>query len=331
MPEPSDLIRLLGKRYSEVKEIPATKMLSSEKRQYLLHPVEKRNFHTYRRIHNRFSVVAVDGGYATLFEAPYWGVGYIKLRARKVRFEKNAKEGKTTELNSEDDYVLFLFEKAEGAVEKASIEKGDYLKQRENEFIRKLLKADKLDSEDLLLIDGSLGFQTFYDKEILDLHENTIGISKKSGMMINSFSAASYIALQALKWNVPGPWFYYPLVKKYPSEEAVAEFFYGTFTRTGYCFRVDFPKKVLEEGDPAKTIEDGLSKASMLSIDPKYRGYPYALGVVHSDAVMRPIDRERAQREVESSVMDIKDDEIRELIKRDMENYYWYEKFRNRA
>ncbi|MBN3037637.1 MAG: hypothetical protein JW834_04280, partial [Candidatus Diapherotrites archaeon] len=100
------------------------------------------------------------------------------------------------------------------------------------------------------------------------------------------------------------------------------------------AFRVDFPSELaaLPQSEQHDGIRSALSRIAMFSLDPKYKDYPYPLGAVHTDAVMRPIDRDLAkqfvQKQIEAAELP---DNARDLIARDIEIDNWYEKFRKRA
>jgi len=339
--EVAKLMEHLGKVYDSSKVLPPTEMYSSENRKYLLNPIKEDSFRNYNpwEVKRPFNVLAVDGGSLAIFDTPYWGLGFIKLRARYIHFDPKKKEGKTIETRSKDGFVLFLNDSTasgESIVKRKFYEKGNYLKREEMRFVRDVLKEGFIKKDDLLLIDGALSMQSFYEKELVKLHKNIIGISKRSGMMINKYSAASFLGLKAKEYEKMGkPWYCYPLVKKYPGE-SIAEILFANFTPNGeYAFRVDFPNEYLgamNVDDQYRHIAEQLSKVALFSFDPKYRGYPYPLGAVHTDAVMRPIDGDRAREFVEKQIeeMDMAK-EAKELIKKDIENEYWYEKFRRRA
>ena len=176
----------------------------------------------------------------------------------------------------------------------------------------------------------------FYEKEIIKLHKNVIGVSKRSGMTINNYSASSYLMMEATTYGkAEKPWFCYPLVKEYPGEDPLAEIMFAAFTpNSRYAFRVDFPFEIggLNPNEQKAHIGRELSKVGMFSFDPKYRGYPYPLGAVHSDSVMRPIDKDRARLFVQQEIEKLDLPEAAyELIKKDIENEYWYDKFRKRS
>jgi hypothetical protein len=201
--------------------------------------------------------------------------------------------------------------------------------------MRDTLRKGWCDNDTLVLVDGSLATGSFYEKEILRLHKNTIGVSKRSGFTINRASASGYLAMRAKGFQKDTkPWYCYPLVAHYPIDEPLAEIMFASFVANGYAFRVDFPFEVsaLNLREQHQYLKEQLSKIGLFSNDPKYQGYPYPLGAVHSDSVMRPIDKDRARKVVEEHVLAAKlDSATRELIIKDIENEYWYDKFRRRA
>lgn len=335
------LLRYLGAKYDESKLVPATKMKSAEAREYGLYVLDTNNFVNYdpQSIKENFCVLAVDSGSVSLFDTPYWGIGLLKLKARVIEFNPRAKRGTTVEQESAEKFVLFTEEEAgddEDIVSRRFYEKGNYLKREETRFIREQLKKGWIDENDLLLVDGALSMQSFYEKEIVKMHENTIGISKRSGMRINTYSAASYLMLKAVEYKKnTKPWFCYPLVKEYPGDDPIAEIMFASFIpNSNYAFRVDFPFSVTEKNpsEQREFISEQLSKVALFSFDPKYKGYPYPLGAVHTDSVTRPIDKERARVFVQQTLEQVKlPSEAHDLIKKDIENEYWYDKFRKRS
>ncbi|MCD6523010.1 MAG: hypothetical protein J7K68_04630 [Candidatus Diapherotrites archaeon] len=340
-----DIIEFLGKRYVADKVIPPTTMYSSEKRRYRLFPITEHSFKNYNplSLDAAFSVVAIDGGSAEVFDTAYWGIGYIKLRARKIVFDPKKKIAKTIETESKDKFVLFLTEdeietKNDDVVKRKFYEKGNYLKREETRFARELTKKGFVDKDELVLIDGTLSTQGFYEQELVKVHDNILGISKRSGMTINRYAASSYLSKLAMRYKKNSmPWYCYPLVAEYPGKEKpIAEIMFASFVSNSiHCFRIDFPSNVLnklDEKDREEHISEQLSKVAMFSLEPKYRNYPYPLGAVHTDAVMRPRDREYAQEYVKKVLLNTNmDKDVADLIKRDIEEDLWYERFRRRA
>jgi len=326
-------LRFLGERYKAFKNKPPTKMVSSENREYLLKPITKQSFKEYDVKPGTFTVVAIDGGSVALFDTPYWGIAFIKVRARKILFEGDKKVGTTIDTKAYDDFVLFLsdqFPEQEKIVTREFFEKGNCLKRIETGFARSLLKEGWVGEKDLLLIDGTLGGQ-FYERDIISMHPYVLGVSKRSAMMINKYSATGYITLRAQDYGLKKPWYCYPLVEQYPSREHVSDILFATFVKNAKtAFRIDLPHKMNEWTH--EDVDEILVKVATFSLDPKYTDYPYPLGAVHSDAVMRPIDRERAQKFVEKEIMraDLPE-EIKVLIRKDIEIDKWYDKFRKRA
>jgi hypothetical protein len=341
------LLQQLGQAYDASKLVPANRMLSTEGRAYDLHPLGAESFHNYlplEAVREDFRVLAVDGGSISLFDTPYWGIGLVKLKARLIEFSLGRKEAKTVRAESRDKFVLFLSDeddaraaKSDDVVSRKFYEKNNYLKREETRFTRDVLRQHWLEPQDLLLVDGALAMQKFYERELVKAHENIVGVSKRSDMRINKYSATAFLSLQAMahKRNAL-PWFVFPFVARYPAEDPVAEIVFASFTPDSrYAFRVDFPvEKLAKLGDKEKRghIAAQLSKIALFSLDPKYRGYPYPLGAVHTDSVMRPIDKDRARKFVEQKVTELQlPEEAKELIRKDIENEYWYDKFRQRA
>ena len=335
-----ELFRHLGAKYDESKLVPPTKMKTAESREYGLYPLTEKSFINYEPLDHKgkFKVLAVDGGSVSLFDTPYWGLGLLKLKARLIEFDPKTKRGTTIESAAGEKFVLFTNDegKGEDIVSRKFYEKGNYLKREEMRFIREQLKKGWLGREDLLLIDGALSMQSFYEKEIIKLHKNVIGVSKRSNMAIGNYSASSYLMMRAKEYGVTNkPWCCYPLVKEYPGDEPVAEILFASFTpNSNYAFRVDFPFEIggLNPNEQIAHIGKELGKIALFSFDPKYRGYPYPLGAVHSDSVTRPIDKDRARLFVQQEIEKLGLPETAyELIKKDIENEYWYDKFRRRS
>ena len=335
-----ELVGYLAERYDEGKRVPPTKMKSAESREYGLYPLTGDNFVNYepKRLAEKFRVLAIDGGSVSLFDTPYWGIGLLKLKARLIEFDPGTRRGKTIKSEAGEKYVLFLEDEGHGEdiVNRKLYEKGNYLKREETRFIREQLKKGWLEKEDLLLIDGALSMQSFYEKEIIKMHPNVIGVSKRSGMRINRYSASSFLMMKAIEYGKANlPWFCYPLVREYPTAEPLAEILFASFTPNGrYAFRVDFPFSIgeLNPREQREKMSGELSKVALFSFDPKYRGYPYPLGAVHTDSVTRPIDKDRARLFVQKAVEEMGlPAEAYELIKKDIENEYWYDKFRQRG
>lgn len=338
--ELDSLLGYLGGKYDDSKLIPPTRMRSAESRDYGLYPLGAGSFVNYEptTLKEKFRVLAVDAGSASLFDTPYWGVGLVKLKARLIEFDPGAKRGTTIEDAAAEKFVLFLNDEGSGddIVNRRFYEKGNYLKREEIRFIREQLKKKWLRDEDLLLVDGALSMQSFYERELLKMHKNIVGVSKRSGLTINRYSASSYLTLLAsTHGKAAKPWYCYPLVKEYPGEDPVAEIMFASFVpNSHYAFRVDFPTSIgeLNPSEQHAHISRELSKIALFSFDPKYRGYPYPLGAVHTDSVMRPIDLDRARGFVQQRVEALGLPKgAYELIRKDIENDIWYDKFRSRA
>jgi hypothetical protein len=333
------LLEALGKAYGESKVGPANKMTSPAGKEFPLCPLGAESFVNYdpTELHKNFRVLAVDGGSVSLFDTPYWGLGLIKLKARLIEFDTRRKRAVTVKQEASDSFVLYTNDATAtdgDLVSRKFWEKGNYLKREEMRFTRKVLK-DGIDAEDLLLVDGALSMQRFYEKELLKMHPNTLGISKRSGFIIKRASAAGFLAMKAKDLGKAGaPWYCYPLVAHYPTEDPLAEIMFASFAPHGYAFRVDFPFEVsaLNPREQHAYLREQLSKIGLFSFDPKYKSYPYPLGAVHSDSVMRPIDQDRARKFIEGKVLAARmDEDTRALIAKDIENEYWYDQFRRRA
>ncbi len=334
------LLEALGKAYSDSKLVPPNKMLSPAGKGFPLYPLSTESFMGYEPtdLKGKFRVLAVDGGSISLFDTPYWGLGLVKYKARLIEFNSRTKRATTVEQDTKDRFVLYTNDEktVEGdVVPRKFWEKGNYLKREETRFMRDTIKRGWADDDTLVLVDGSLAMGSFYEKEILKLHKNTIGVSKRSGFTINRASASGYLAMRAREFQKDAkPWYCYPLVAHYPMDEPIAEIMFASFAPNGYAFRVDFPFEVsaLNMREQHSYLKEQLCKIGLFSNDPKYAGYPYPLGAVHSDSVMRPIDKDRARKFVEEHVLAADLDEgTRELIIKDIENEYWYDKFRRRA
>ena len=289
-------------------------------------------------VKEKFHVLAVDSGSVALFDTPYWGIGLLKIKARLIEFDPKKKRGTTIKQDSAERFCLFIEDEGDGKdiVSREFWEKGNYLKREEMGFVREQLAKGWLAEEDLLLIDGALSMQTAYEKEIVGMHPNVVGVSKRRGHRINRYSASSFLMMQAVQHGrAEKPWFCHPLVKEYPGGDPTAEVMFASFTpNSRYAFRVDFPFEItaLNPNEQKQRISGELSKIALFSLDPKYRGYPYPLGAVHTDSVTRPIDKDRArvfvQQKIEAAGLP---QGAYELIKKDIENEYWYDKFRKRS
>ena len=329
---PAELMRALASRYEKSGD-EAPSIMTSESREYALAPLSAETFNAYTptALEDKFRVLAVDSGSVMLFDTPYWGVGFVKTRGRLVEFSPGDKTGKTVDVSSDDSFVLYTDDEPLGrdgnVISREEFEAGAYLKRQEHSFISKRLAT--LDATDLLLVDGTLSFSD--DGALLKAHPNTIGVSKRTGLQINRFAASAYLLRKAEKAGRNAtPWFCHPLVKKYPDDAEAAVTFASFMAKSPHAFRVDVP---FDKCEP-DWLRGAFQRAALFAMDPKYSGYPYPLGAVHSDAVMRPADREAAQRFIKEELLKNKGTmsaDAFESIKADIVDDQWYDRFRKRA
>jgi len=328
------IIKTLETRYSFSKDKPAEFMRSTNGSQvYKLCPLPKESFITYSPFQSKddFRTAAIDGGSLMIYETPSWSIAYYKLAFRLFEIRLKGKTCNTVQKLKElqHGFVLLVNKEEDGLVTKNAFENGDFLREQESNLALAQIKNGVVEPRDLLLVDGSLEQQS---APVLKAHPNTVGVSKRSFHSINDYSAASYLALKAGDFGLQEkPWFCYPLVQEYPAE-TVAETIFGTFRKKSTVFRIDFSRAALEkESDKKKYILDRMAKIGVCALDPKYRSYPYPLGAVHTDAVMRKNDKDRAKRFIRKELTRLKiqsPSDVYRMIEKDVFHADWYDAMR---
>jgi len=204
----------------------------------------------------------------------------------------------------------------------------------ETDFILKQIQEGKVLADDLLLIDGALGPES---GRILKKHSNVVAVSKRTGHCINNYSAASFMALKANEHGFADkPWFYYPLVQKYENEQnPVAELIFGTFKGHSNVFRLDFPYEQLHKSkDGTEFIKSRMHKLGICALDSKYKAYPYPLGAVHSDAVMRLNTKDLLKQFIKKHISTAKKqgpENVFKMLEKDIQHADWYDQLRKGA
>jgi len=319
------LIKTLQNRYNSSSS--ADTIFSASGKEYKLHKEKSFNEYSPFDAEKHFKVAAADAGSLLIYETPGWSVGYYKISFRL--FEVNLK-GKTCntvqkEKKTVEDFVLILNHEAEGTLQRRPNEDAEaalnrFRAEKEREFID--ANINKLGEEDLLLIDGSLDNENL---TLLSKHKNIVGVSKSSQLSILGFSALSYFTREATERGLDEKsWFTYPLIKTYPTENH-PELIFGTFKPKSVAFRIDFPPNSSKD-----FILKNLQKLAVCSLDSKYKAYPYPLGAVHSDAVMRKNTKRLMRQFIKKELSKSRDEApiICELIKEDMLHADWYDKLR---
>ena len=352
-----NIIRTLESKYKNASEKEPEYMHSaSGSIKYKLHKFSEENFNTYSPFgaDKHFRVAAFDGGSLLIYETPSWNIAYIKLGFRSFEVDLKDKTCNTVQKDRVLEHdLLMLTEKASGIMSnstdsvgrqasggntkyqlKKDFDSGSILKQMETDFILKQIENGKVEQDDLLLIDGALGPESM---KILNRHKNVVAVSKRTGHCINNCSAASFMALKARKHKVEdNSWFYYPLVQEYEREqEPVSELIFGTFQGNSNVFRIDFPyKQVHNASDQKKFIKERMNKLSICALDSKYKAYPYPLGAVHSDAVMRKNTQDQIKLFIKKHINELKKksaSEVFEMLEKDIQHADWYDQLRKGA
>jgi len=333
------IIKVLEDKYKSASQKEAEYMESaSGSIKYKLSPISKNNFKEYSPFgaDEHFRVAAFDGGSLIIYETPSWNIAYTKLAFRS--FEINLKDRTCNTIQKdrvlEHDMIMLTEQRTTKSQLRQDFENGSILKQMETDFILKQIEEGKVLEDDLLLIDGALGQENL---RIINKHKNVIGVSKRTGHCINNYSAASYMALQATEHKFNDKhWFYYPLVEKYESEiDPVAELIFGTFRGNSNVFRLDFPYKQLKnEKEPQEFIKQRMHKLGICALDSKYKAYPYPLGAVHSDAVMRMNTKDLLKQYIKKHIGNAKKQgavEVFEMLEKDIQHADWYDALRKGA
>ena len=331
------IIKTLESKYtSSGQKAPEYMHSSSGSIKYKLHPFSDKNFKEYSPFgaDEHFRVAAFDAGSLLVYETPSWNIAYVKLAFRS--FEVNLKNRTCNTIQKdrvlEHDMVMLTENPSSSSMLKQDFESGSILKTMETEFILKQIQNGKVLSDDLLLIDGALGKES---GRILDKHENVIGVSKRTGHCINNYSAASYMALKANEHGFKDKsWFYYPLVQEYPGN-SVSELIFGTFRGNSNVFRLDFPHKQLHScKNDVDFVKQRMHKLGICALDSKYKAYPYPLGAVHSDAVMRVNTKDLMKRYIKKHLLKAKKqgaEDVFKMLEKDIQHADWYDMLRKGA
>ncbi|MFH1424783.1 MAG: hypothetical protein ABIG20_03825 [archaeon] len=330
----STLIKTLESKYSTSGD--SSFMLSSSGlKRYELHPIEKTNFNTFSPYdaEKKFNTAAADSGSLLIYETPGWSIGYYKMSFRLFEICLKGKTCNTIQTRKafKEDFVLIvngegtnkdnvMYKKPGKDAETAL---NEFRSQREVEFVLEHCKT--LNKEDLLLLDGSLDHE---NSKIIEKHPNVLGLSKKTGLSIAGHSAPSFFALKATEHNVPEkPWFYHPLVKRSQADSTTnPEIIFGTLKPNSVVFRIDFPNSAKKD-----SIAQKMKQLGVCSLDAKYRSYPYPLGAVHSDSVMRKNTKELVKRFIKRELNEYKAGSARDvfaLIEKDILHADWYDNLR---
>lgn len=331
----SNLIKTLEGRYTSPGETARFMLSANGSRRYELHPLKKENFISYSPYdaEKNFMVAAADSGSLLIYETPTWSLGYYKLSFRLFDVSRVGKTCNTVEAVRErrEDFVLVLKGEgldAENVVHRLGNEDAEaalnrFRAEREVEFVTEQLNG--MNPQDLLLVDGSLENE---NSSILKKHKNTIGLSKRTGLSINGYSATSFFALKVAESSVEGkPWFYHPLVKSSPADLGnTSDIVFGSLRPNSVVFRLDFPS-----GSTTEHITTRMRQIGLCSLDAKYRSYPYPLGAVHSDSVMRKNTKELTRQFIKRELNKYKADgaeDVYALIEKDILHADWYDNLR---
>jgi hypothetical protein len=112
---------------------------------------------------------------------------------------------------------------------------------------------------------------------------------------------------------------------------------FGTFRAKSNVFRIDFPLKKLspmKEKEKVQYIDSSMKKLALCSMDPKYKAYPYPLGAVHADAVMRKGDKEQLRQLLKRKLSESKSRDfgtVYDMIEKDIIHAEWYNRLRQGA
>ena len=317
----SEIILELEKRYSAATGGDLSVMHSPGGKAYYLNSIEKSIFNLYDPWEQKedFKVAAVDGGSLMIYETPTWSLAYYKLAFRLFNANIEKKTCNTVQERQIIKHDIALFKTREQIKE---FENGNFLKRKEEQFILEQIRNGSIDADTLLLVDGTLGPES---TKIINEHRHTLGISKKTMFTIGRYSAVALLRKMAKSYSIENqPWFCYPLVKSYPEGE-ISEIMFGTFKGRSNIFRIDVPKNK-DINDLRKDME----KLGLCSLDSKYSGYPYPLGAVHSDAVMRTDDKEKLKRFIKKEISK-KDGDAIKMLRQDLADADWYDTMREKS
>lgn len=269
--------------------------------------INRENFHEIPDLDIKNKIAFIDGGNAEILKAANFSLQFIRIyytiyqnnkRVENRRYEfyllvkslskDNKIFYKTKVFGSKiiEDFELDSFDKTiTQGNSRADISMVGNIARRFSELSVAKELLEKLEKDDIIVLDGSLEAKYTNEEKILDeIHKRCeekdillAGLSKTCDLLTDKGS--SFIgALSEIQPN--DEWFYHPVART----NLNFDFLFAKLNkRSSYIFRVDFAKKT---GD----IKNCLSLLKSNSKDPVFIGYPYAL--IEADKFARVSNKE---------------------------------------
>lgn len=269
-------------------------------------PFETKNFKSIKTITNPSRLSFIDGGNQEIISAPNYSVHFIRIA--NVTYKNNQKTSQkifeffllVTLRRNEDKF--YYEAKQINVKEDLQLQPGDLIFEKEDisligDFVRRTaelraakLVADKLQPNDILVLDGTL--RPYNYKEIL-VFEELFNKAKSNNVVVASLSKSTrtitnnghslIYAISSLA-NLQPPWYYYPVANfsdiRYPCDLFVVNL--NEFSK--HTFLLEVSNKTQYD------INLLLSSLSQNSKDFVFPGYPY--GLIMADKLARVSNKE---------------------------------------
>lgn len=275
------------------------------KQDYDLIKIHKDNFSDIPKKESEKKITFVDGGQASLIEAPNFSLQLLRIAA--VTF----KGKKKTNIERKDTFCLVNSEKMDGDIfYRAKLFTGDEflfnsldptIKQGKhrikideiNNVVRKYLEleiaAKAAINADVVVLDNSLKatitgeeeyYNTLYNAAKFN-HTIIAGITKTTHMMTNNGNSVPAL-LQSIN---AGEWYYYPLAHSKINSHQAEISFIKLHDKAEHVFRFEIFK------DQKEDMQEVISLLKNQSHDPVFFGYPY--GLIQADTFARISNKEK--------------------------------------
>jgi len=266
---------------------------------YKAFDISKNNFHEIKYYVSKKKLAFVDGGNAEILKAPNFSLQFIRVYAniyfknKKIDSIKNEFYALITSLNKEEIYYKTkLFPLTESLLDEKKLIFNSFDKtlisginrvviSRIADVIRRFAELklasriiDKLEKEDIIVLDGDLQAKYTNESKYLDELYNKAeekgilvgALSKTCNLLTEKGNSLSVLLLSKASLL---EWYYYPIVE-IRSEKHKADMYFLKLNRNSkYIFKFEIHNY--------KEIEEIFSLLKEQSKDPIFLGYPYGL------------------------------------------------------